>query len=98
MKLPVFVWKAITDQSLCVDDTKELKQIEKPVLIIWGDKDLFCPKSDQETMANTIPGSLLLVYEGVGHAIHWEDPKRFTSDLLDFINRTEENSLTICMH
>jgi pimeloyl-ACP methyl ester carboxylesterase len=96
MKLPASVWKSIADQSLVVDYTNELKQIEKPVLIIWGDKDLFCPKSDPETLAKTISGSLLLVYEGVGHAIHWEDPERFTNDLVDFIYKTEENSLTIC--
>jgi hypothetical protein len=27
----------------------------------------------------------------VGHAIQWEDPERFTRDLLAFINTIEEN-------
>jgi len=27
----------------------------------------------------------MLVYEGTGHALHWEEPKRFVTDLVSFI-------------
>jgi pimeloyl-ACP methyl ester carboxylesterase len=42
------------------------------------------PRSDQDALAATIAGSKLLVYRGIGHAIHWEEPERFAADLAIF--------------
>jgi non-heme chloroperoxidase len=41
--------------------------------------------SDQDKKLALIKNSKLLVYEGAGHGVHWEEPERFTSDLLNFI-------------
>ncbi len=35
-------------------------------------------------LASSIPGARLLVYEGAGHAMHWEEPRRFAADLTEF--------------
>ncbi|MGZ5191178.1 MAG: alpha/beta fold hydrolase [Flavisolibacter sp.] len=86
MKVPARVWKAIAAETLTVNLSKQLTAIQIPTLIIWGDKDIFCPKSDQELMGRSIRNSRLLIYAEIGHAIHWEDPQRFTKDLLEFIN------------
>ncbi len=94
-KLPARVWKAVATEALSVDYSRALENLSMPTLIIWGDKDVFCPESDQYILAKTIRKSTLLLYEGVGHAIHWEDPERFTRDLLSFINTIEENQKVI---
>jgi pimeloyl-ACP methyl ester carboxylesterase len=96
MKVPARVWKAVAQQAMNVDYLSELKGIDIPTLIVWGDKDLFCPKKDQEALAATFKGSVWLTYEGTGHAIHWEDPVRFAKDLIDFIYQTEENRVILC--
>jgi pimeloyl-ACP methyl ester carboxylesterase len=94
-KLPARVWKAVATEALSVDYSKALENLSMPTLIMWGDKDIFCPESDQYILAKAIRKSTLLLHEGVGHAIHWEDPERFTSNLLSFINTIEENRKAI---
>ena len=90
-KIPARVWKGVATEALSVDYSRALENVSMPTLIIWGDKDAFCPESDQYILAKAIRKSTLLLYEGVGHAIHWEDPERFTRDLLSFIKTTEGN-------
>lgn len=55
-----------------------------PTLLVWGDRDAFCFRSDQEALLKAIPGSQLVVYEGAGHGLHWEEPERFAADLVSF--------------
>ena len=38
-------------------------------------------------LRSALPNSSLLVYEQVGHALHWEQPQRFANDLADFVAR-----------
>lgn len=85
-KLPAHVWKGVAAGWEGIDYTKALQSFSKPVLIVWGDKDAYCPKEDQEILNKAMKNSKLLVYEGIGHAVHWEDPERFAKDLVQFID------------
>ena len=85
MKVPARVWKAVMNGFMSVDYSKELYKIDQPVLILWGDKDTFCPKTDQDLLEKEIRNSRLLVYKGTGHALHWEEPEKFVIDLSFFI-------------
>jgi len=42
-------------------------------------------RSDQERLAASIPRSRFVVYEGVGHIVHWEQPERVAADLAAFV-------------
>lgn len=75
-----------------VDYTSELQKVKKPTLIFWGDKDLFCPKADQDALNKAIANSQLVIYSGIGHAIHWEAPKKFADDLNAFISLSENGA------
>jgi pimeloyl-ACP methyl ester carboxylesterase len=55
-----------------------------PTLILWGDRDGLCSRGDQEALLAAIAGSRLVVYEGAGHGLHWEEPERFAADLVAF--------------
>jgi pimeloyl-ACP methyl ester carboxylesterase len=41
--------------------------------------------AEQDALTSAIAGSRLLVYQGAGHLLHWEEPQRFASDLLTFV-------------
>lgn len=88
MKVPARIWKSVLKQLLRADYTQQLEAIAVPVLLVWGDKDSFASKVDQETLQACLPDSKLVVYKGTGHAAHWEEPERFASDLMSFIKYT----------
>lgn len=85
MKVPARVWKAIAIELRKIDYTPELGGITQRTLILWGDQDIFCLKNNQDDLRNNIKNSNLITYQGIGHALHWEDPQRFVSDLLNFM-------------
>jgi pimeloyl-ACP methyl ester carboxylesterase len=85
MKTPAAVFKAATNGIMEVNFTDRLKEVKKPVLIFWGDKDGICLRAQQDLMLQQLPDAKLIVYENTGHALHWEEPTRFAGDLLRFI-------------
>lgn len=87
MKVPASVFKAALKGLMEVDYSDDLEKIKAPVLIFWGEKDSFCNRDDQHTLASRIKNARLIVYEGTGHALHWEEPERFATDLVNFINK-----------
>ena len=86
LKVPARVWKATVLGSLEHDLSGELGRIQAPTLIIWGDQEELASREDQDEQVEAIPNAELKVYEGVGHGVHWEEPEKFASDLMRFIN------------
>jgi steroid delta-isomerase-like uncharacterized protein len=91
LKVPAFVWRAALDARWRAegDFAGELDKIRTPTLVVWGDRDVRYPRSEQETIVAAIPGSRLLVYPGVGHLLHVEEPARLASDLASFIQELQ---------
>jgi pimeloyl-ACP methyl ester carboxylesterase len=85
MKVPAHTWKGVSNELLRTDLTTELAGITKPTLIIYGSKDNVCLRQDQKVFLSLISTSVLKEYEHIGHAVHWEDPERFTNDLIKFV-------------
>lgn len=94
LKLPALVWRATVAGSLQDDFSGELGGIEAPTLLVWGDLDGMVPRGDQDAQTVAIAGSRLVVYEGTGHAVHWEEPERFASDLVSFIKTSRLQETT----
>jgi non-heme chloroperoxidase len=94
LKVPAFVWKAAFESRwrLEGDYSAELSRIKAPTLIVWGDQDVRYSRGEQEALASAIAGSRLLVYQGAGHFLHWEEPQRFASDLTTFVEGLSERS------
>lgn len=86
-KVPSRVWKSTAAALLNANYLEALKQYQQPALIIWGDKDLLCPREDQDEVAMALKQSQLIIYTGTGHAIHWEEPQKLAQDLVVFTNR-----------
>jgi len=91
LKVPANVWKGVAAGWASAQYLNSLTSFDKPALIIWGDKDAYCPKEDQVLLHNALSKSTLVVYEGTGHANHWEEPEHFANDLIDFVLKLSAN-------
>ena len=85
LKVPARVWHAAFAGFMEDACAGELGKITAPTLIVWGTRDAFCPRHDQDALLRTIASARLVVYEGAGHATHWEEPERFAADLVAFV-------------
>lgn len=85
LKTPAYVWKKTLEGLLEAVPAVETSRIVAPTLIVWGDRDAFVSREDQERLAAAIPGSRFVVYEGVGHVVHWEQPERVATDIAAFV-------------
>ncbi|MEQ1548557.1 MAG: alpha/beta hydrolase [Chakrabartia sp.] len=58
-----------------------VSQIKAPTLILWGAEDNLIPVSSGRWFADSIPGSKLVVYPGIGHAPMEEAADQSAADL-----------------
>jgi non-heme chloroperoxidase len=84
LALPARVWQQTFAGLLEYDDQTELPLIEAPTLLVWGDADALVSREMQDRLVGSIPDANLLVYPGVGHTPRWDDPMRFSNDLVAF--------------
>ena len=92
LKVPAHVWRGAFAGFLEDDFAGELDEIRAPTWLVWGDRDTFSSRADQDTLLAKIPGARLSVYEGVGHALHWEAPRRVAVELSVFVSSIEAQS------
>lgn len=83
-KIESKVWRGVMKGVLSSDCRADMQSFRKPLLLIWGDRDEIALRSDQEFFLQHVPASRILVYSGSGHSAHWEQPRRFAQDLVDF--------------
>lgn len=87
LKVPARVWREMFAAMLQYDDLSELPRIAVPTLLVWGDADGLVTREMQEQLAAALPSAELIVYPGAGHTPRWEEPVRFASDLVAFVER-----------
>lgn len=85
LKVPARVWRAATEAFAASDPLAGVDAVHVPTRLVWGDQDAFVPRADQDRLLAALPSAHLSVYEGVGHAVHWEAPHRFSVDLRAFV-------------
>ncbi|WP_041582793.1 alpha/beta fold hydrolase [Xylanimonas cellulosilytica] len=88
LQVPARVWRETFGALLRYDDTHLLGRIAAPTLLIWGDADELVARPMQDELVARIPGATLTIYSGVGHSPRWEDPSRFTRDVVEFVARS----------
>ena len=86
LKVPAPVWRAAFDGFMGDDFSARLGEITAPTEIVWGARDLFCTADDQAELLRRLPNARLLTYADAGHAVHWEEPRRFAADLGRFVH------------
>jgi non-heme chloroperoxidase len=95
LRVPARVWRAafaaLADDRFC----DQLRDIEVPTLVAWGDADAFVPAVDTQRLLREIPDARLARFEGVGHALHWEQPQRFAQALTQFVASLEDRPVAL---
>jgi non-heme chloroperoxidase len=88
LKLPARVWRDYLEGavlSIDQDYVIELREIDVPTLMLWGERDPLFPREEQERLAAAIPEATLKVYPETGHAVHWDRPEWVVRDLEEFM-------------
>jgi pimeloyl-ACP methyl ester carboxylesterase len=88
LKVPADVWQEMFTELLVYDDMREIRRIDAPTILVWGDNDNVVGRDMQTMLVERIAGAELRVYTGVGHTPRWENPTRFTSDAATLIERS----------
>jgi non-heme chloroperoxidase len=84
LKVPAGIWKETAAGFLEIDLMAELARIGSPALLVYGERDNFVRAAERERLTGAIPRARRVVYEGIGHAVHWDDPERFAAELAEF--------------
>ena len=66
---------------------KNLKTIEKPTLIIWGEDDWYLPPYLGDKILADIPGSKMEKLPDCGHYVPEDQPERATKLMVEFLER-----------
>ncbi len=66
-----------------------LAALEVPTLILWGQQDEFLPVDYASRFAEQIPGSKLVLLEGVRHFLFEDEPERCAEEIADFLRQAE---------
>ena len=85
LRVPVHVWKEAFASLGSADVSKDLGRIRVPALVIWGARETFATRGEQEELVAGITGARLVVYGEAGHAVHWEEPGRVARDIGTFV-------------
>jgi pimeloyl-ACP methyl ester carboxylesterase len=62
-----------------------LKNIKNETLIVWGDQDKSYNLEQEQTLANNIERSKLVIFKDCAHNVHLEKPNQFNNTIKDFL-------------
>lgn len=85
-RLPARVWRQVL-RGMLEAPVVAPGELTAPTLLQWGSEDALFGRAAQEELLARLPSAGLRVYEGVGHAPHWEVPAAFAADLSAFVDR-----------
>jgi len=91
--MPGHAWRGTVQGLVDFEPCEAARRIEAPAAIIWGERDAYCPRSDQHELRAALRSARLFTMPGVGHALHWERPADTAALLRAFIADIEEPAL-----
>ncbi len=81
---PVTLWRAARD-LLAEDVREDLRSIEAPTLLLWGENDPLIPPAVGDLLREEIVDSRLLILEKAAHVPMFDRPDEFNAALLAFL-------------
>lgn len=65
----------------------QIPSVKQPTLILWGGQDRLIPPDNADHFQHDIAGSRLVVFDGLGHVPHEEDPAATVAAVQSFLAR-----------
>lgn len=93
LRCPARVWRDALEGLLVTEPAAIARRTQAPAALVWGDADAFTPHADQLALRDATASARLHTLDGVGHAVHWEEPERCAQIVSAFVAEIEEPGL-----
>lgn len=67
-------------------DTLQIKNIQKPTLVLWGEKDFLIPINNAYNFHRDLPNNTLVIIKNAGHVPMEEKPQESLAAFMGFLN------------
>jgi len=88
LRLPARVWKELATGMRATDAAVSLGRSGIPTLVVRGEKDAYVTAAETDALATMVAAKRQKTYANTGHAVHWERPAEFVSDVVAFRKET----------
>ena len=78
-------WQSQAIGGATYDGGDRWRSIAAPTLIIHGTADTVVDYRNSKLLTSGIPDARLLLFEGAGHLLFWEQPERFVGVVSEFL-------------
>jgi pimeloyl-ACP methyl ester carboxylesterase len=75
----------VTPADMLAGGNSELRELDRPALVIWGTDDAYLPYYQAERQRQSFPSARIELLEGHGHWVFHEDPERVASLVIPFL-------------
>ncbi len=91
---PRYAWLRQAEAVRSFSLGEAVSRIKAPTLIVAGTKDRVVPYRNAELLAETIPNSRLVLFEGGSHLLFIENAHIFNRVVMDFLGEVDEGAFT----
>jgi len=91
--MPGHAWRGAVQGLIDFEPCDAARRCQAPAAIIWGDRDAYCPRSDQRELRDALTSARLFTLRDVGHAVHWERPEAVATILRAFVAELDAAAL-----
>jgi 3-oxoadipate enol-lactonase len=78
-------WRAQAEAGMLFNLLGRQRRITQPTLVVQGTADQVVDPGNAEVLADLVPDARLQRFDGAGHLLYWEQPKRFVRVVTDFL-------------
>jgi non-heme chloroperoxidase len=89
LRLPARVWKELAAGMIATEAAVSLGRSGIPALVVRGEKDAWVTVAETDSLAKMVATKRQKTYTNTGHAVHWERPAEFVSDVVAFRKETQ---------
>jgi pimeloyl-ACP methyl ester carboxylesterase len=84
LKVPARIWRAAFEAMITERPVRA--RLPHPALLMAGAKDALFDEDDRRRLAAIFTAPRSILYEALGHAPHWEDPRAAARDIFRFVS------------